>query len=92
LLTVLGVQAGVSGAWRIDLPVMCFGAGAFSFGLALFAILLNLSSDGKVDMGHPSLFMLIAPPSVAAMGLAHLQGRFDSAATAMLGCDQRLMS
>lgn len=86
LLTVFGLQTGIPEAWRIDLAAMCFGAGTFSYTVALVSILLNFSSGGKADVGQPSLFMLVAPPSVAAVGLASLRGRFDSAAASVLGC------
>jgi len=85
LLTVFGLQTGIPEAWRIDLAAMCFGAGTFSYTVALVSILLNFSSGGKADVGQPSLFMLVAPPSVAAVGLASLRGRFDSAAASVLG-------
>jgi tellurite resistance protein TehA-like permease len=86
LLTVLGEQADVEAVWGIAVPSFCFGAGMFMYVIVTVDVFNGLHLG--MSQGSPALFLLIAPPSVAAIAIDGLDkevGDFSVLAQVFLG-------
>ena len=68
LLAVFGQQCNIKSQWGIGLPQMCFGIG-FILYLDIMIFILNNLPTALEMKGSPGMFLLIAPPSVAVIGL-----------------------
>eukprot|EP00658_Telonema_sp_P-2_P059379 TRINITY_DN4824_c0_g1_i1.p1 TRINITY_DN4824_c0_g1~~TRINITY_DN4824_c0_g1_i1.p1 ORF type:complete len:329 (-),score=87.50 TRINITY_DN4824_c0_g1_i1:53-1039(-) len=86
LSCVLAQQLKLDEHWGLNLPAMTFGAGSFFLTISMVSIFLNFHSHSGTKRGHPSLFLLIAPPSVAALAVANFEGKhFGAPSQAILG-------
>lgn len=86
ILSLLGQLSGLSAAWGIDLPAMCFGMGSFTGVIAIVSILQNLHTpEGLADKGQPGLFLFVAPPALSALCVAQFQGKFGVASVSLFG-------
>lgn len=72
LLSILAYNSQLTIRVGLDVPVAMMGVGIFMFVMILPAIFVNAWSARS----HPSQFLLIAPPSVASVALAKMQGHF----------------
>jgi len=84
LLTVLGNKCKLQADWGLPLPAMCFGTGCAFLLLSVVAIFQGTHSGNTVK-GHPSLFLLIAPPAVASLGLEGFEGTYGDVSSAIFG-------
>ncbi|KAL3932058.1 MAG: hypothetical protein SGPRY_000861 [Prymnesium sp.] len=80
LLAVLGQQSGINDAWQLGLTGFVLGLGVVLYSLCLVGIFMSLHTydHSESELGQPSLFMLIAPPSVAAVAFEGEQGSFGA--------------
>merc|ERR1712226_1334763 len=89
LLCNLGLASKIkeppsAGGWGIDLPAFCFGMAVYTFGLAVVSVLQNMPNTKT--KGSPALFLLIAPPALAAGSLRAFNGGvFGIASTCAFG-------
>jgi len=68
MLAVLGEQCDIESAWGLNLPGFCFGAGAMFYMMVVISVFNGLN-QARNEKKSPSLFMLFAPPSIAAVAL-----------------------
>lgn len=69
LLTILGQKVDIAVACGIALPTFCFGVGIFSYIVVTANVFNGLHQDKHQNMRSPSLTLLLAPPSVAAIAI-----------------------
>lgn len=87
LLSVLGQQTNIREATGLNLPTFCFGVGAMFYVMVVFSIFSGLHK-ARGEVNSPALFMLFAPPSVAAVALDLMDGdpdTFSDGASMLLG-------
>ena len=85
LLTTLGQAAGLEEAWHLPLPSWTFGSGVAMYSLVFISIFQGMRNSPG-ERGSPALFLLVAPSSVAALGLAGFNGGvFGGPSAALLG-------
>ena len=87
LLAVLGNIIELSEAWGVDLPAFCLGAGCFYYSIATFTILQvsHTAAAAEKLRGQPSLFLMLAPPTVAEIAFAQFEGRFGRVSQGLMG-------
>ena len=80
IVPIAGVPLGF-----IDISWFFFSIGMF-FWIALFAVVFNriIFHDPMHEKFAPTLFILFAPPAIAAISLGKLTGEFSDASLAML--------
>jgi tellurite resistance protein TehA-like permease len=76
LLTVLGQQADVEVVWGIAIPSFCFGTGIFMYVIVTVNVFNGLHRN--MSQGSPALFLLFAPPSVAAVAIDGFDKEVDA--------------
>ena len=86
LLSILGQQTNVHGAFGLNLAAFCFGAGAILYFLVLVSIFLSMH-DAATEKGSPALFLFLAPASLGTVALVGFDkpGTFGNGACAGLG-------
>lgn len=84
LLSVLGLQAGVDGWLGLPAAAMCLGVGAF-WAVFDYPFILAGVAAGRTAAGSPALFLMLAPPPVAATAIARLSGGFGPFCSGILG-------
>jgi tellurite resistance protein len=84
LLTALSNNTGIDAAWGLDLGAWCTGAGCFFYAQVMIAIFRGYYL-APGERGVPSLFLILAPPSIAAGGIAGLSGGFGLVSSGIFG-------
>mmetsp|Transcript_45410 Transcript_45410/g.120427 ORF Transcript_45410/g.120427 Transcript_45410/m.120427 type:complete len:409 (-) Transcript_45410:334-1560(-) len=87
LLSILAYNSQLTSKVGLDVPVAMLGVGTFMFIMILPAILVNAWNARS----HPAQFLLIAPPSVATIALAKIQGHFEGPSKAIFAATLFLM-
>jgi len=82
LLSALGTPAAIDDHSGLPLRAMCFGIGCF---FSLFTYPFVLLGIHAKRAPSPALFLIIAPPAVAAIALSGLAGEVNSAVEAIFG-------
>jgi len=85
LLSVAGTPAHIDSAGGLPLREMCFGVGSF-FAVFTYPFILSGIYDGRTQAGTPASFLIIAPPSVAGIGIIGINGGYHNAAGSLFGC------
>ena len=85
LLSALGSAVNLEDAWHLPLPSWVFGAGVATYSLVVVGVFMSIAS-APTEKGQPALFLLVAPPSVAATALVPLNGGvYGAASSAIFG-------
>lgn len=85
LLSILATVADIEGLLGLDMASLTFGVG-FLFLAVLYVSLLQQIHEAKVGgRGHPGMFLLLAPPSVASIALIGITGGYGPFSRAILG-------
>lgn len=83
-LGVLGVRTGVDRWLGLPAAAMCLGVGTFWAAFDYPLILAGVAA-GRTKAGSPALFLVLAPPPVAATAVARLSGGFGPFCSGILG-------
>jgi len=85
LLSVAGTPANIDSAGGMPLRAMCFGVGTF-FAVFLYPFILSSIYGGRTQAGTPASFLILAPPSVAGIGIFGINGGYNTATGGLFGC------
>jgi tellurite resistance protein TehA-like permease len=85
LLCLLGRTSGMDKSLELPVSAMCYGVGCF-FSVFVYPFILTGIHSGRTERGSPALFLMLAPLSVAGLGLAALSGgQLTAGAEAIFG-------
>lgn len=86
LLSLLGCKAEILECTGLDLPPMLFGVGCFFAAVIYSNIFQRMHEGTPIARGHPAMFLVLAPLSVASQAIAAMNdGVFGGVSRGIFG-------